>query len=328
MEFLSNSNYYSQVKKIFTNNDNIDIAVAFWGENAIKLFKDISDKKIRIICNIESGACNPKVLKKLLKISNVKLKTNKRLHAKVLLQNSQAIIGSANISANGLSFENSEQTGWIETGVLTTNKQLLKKTKTWYDEIWEESSKITQEIIKNAEINWKKRRTNRPLTNGKGSLLDIAFKDIEKFTDRNIYFAIYRNANLSNEATNTFNQVVDEYSNSDIAEKIGCYEEWSELPDNAYLIDLYYGPRKGFQYCGIYFCPNEPIIGKFKDKDDNDAEIKIVFKKQSILGYKITKKDQEIIKNNIQNLWDYQQNEEDATIIPFSTGIEVLRKNI
>jgi len=325
MKFLSNSNYYSQVKKVFTNNESIDIAVAFWGEDAIRLFKDVSNKKIRIICNLESGACNPKVIKKLLKTSNLNLKTNKHLHAKVLLQTSQVIIGSANISANGLSFEGSEQTGWIETGVLTKDKQLLKNTKEWFDEIWKQSSTITQELMKAAEVNWKNRRTNRPLANSKESLLDAAFKDIEKFIDRNIYFAIYRNANLSNEATATFEQVTAEYSNSDIKGKIDCYEEWSELPDNAYLIDLYYGPRKGFQYCGIKFCPNEPIIGKFKDADNNDAEIKIVFKKQSIHGFEISKKDQEIIKNNIQKLWDYQPNDEDATIIPFSEGIKILK---
>ena len=324
MKFLSNLNYYSQVKKLFTNNENIDIAVAFWGEDAIRFFKDVSNKKIRIICNIESGACNPKVIKKLLETSNVNLKTNKFLHAKVLLQTSQVIIGSANISANGLSFEGSEQTGWIETGVLAKDKQLLKNTKEWFDKIWVESSTITQELMKIAEVNWKNRRTNRPLSNSKESLLDAAFKDIEKFIDRNIYFAIYRNANLSNEATATLEQVTAEYSNSDIKEKIDCYEGWSELPDNAYLIDLYYGPRKGFQYCGINFCPNEPIIGKFIDEDNNDAEIKIVFKKKSIYGYKISKKDQEVIKNNIQKLWDYQPNE-DATIIPFSEGIKILK---
>lgn len=328
MKFLSNSNYYSQVKEIFTNNENIDIAVAFWGEDAIKLFKDIPDKEIRVICNIESGACNPKVLKELLETSNVTLKTNKRLHAKVLLQPSQVIIGSANISANGLSFEGSEQTGWIETGVHTENEDLLIQTKKWYDKIWKKSSEITPEIIKTAEANWKKRRTNRPLDSSNESLLDAAFKDIGKFLDRNIYFAIYRNAKLSDEATTTFEQLATEYSSYDIAKKIDCYEDWSELPDNAYLIDLYYGPQKGFEYCGIKFCPNEPVIGKFKYDDDSEGEIKIVFKKKVIFDYKITKTDQKLIKKGISKLWNYQSDDEGATIIPFVEGIKILKKII
>jgi len=328
MEFLSNSNYYPQVNKLFENDEDIDIAVAFWGKDAIKLFKNIFDKKIRIICNLESGACNPQVIKELKKNSIVELRTNNHLHAKVLLQNSQVIMGSANISANGLSFEGSEQSGWIETGVLSQHKELIKNTQEWFDKTWKNSSEITSELMNTAEKNWQKKRTIRLLAKSNESLLGAAFKDIEQFNDRNIYFAIYRNANLSNEANAKFEQVTAEYSNFDLKEKIDCYEEWSELPDNAYLIGLYYGPRKGFQYCGINFCPDEPIIGKFKDEDNDDAEIKIVFKKKSIHGYKITINDQELIKKGISKLWSYQPEDEEATIIPFIDGVKILQKII
>ncbi len=111
MKFLSKENYHGEIERAFSNNESLDIAVAFWGKDALSLFDPKPEKKIRIVCNLESSACNPFLIKKLREYGNIHVKTNKYLHAKVLLQKSLAIIGSANISANGLSFEDSELNG-------------------------------------------------------------------------------------------------------------------------------------------------------------------------------------------------------------------------
>lgn len=142
MKFINNKNYHKEIENLFSKEENLDIAVAFFGKDAIKLFNDAKNKKIRVVCNLESGACNPFLIENILKISNVHVKTNHRLHAKTLIVNDTVIIGSANISSNGLSLEGNESSGWIETGVLTSSINIVSESKIWFDHVWNDSLKV------------------------------------------------------------------------------------------------------------------------------------------------------------------------------------------
>jgi len=325
MKFLSKENYHGEIEGAFLNDEYIDIAVAFWGIDALSLFNPKSEKKIRIICNLESSACNPFVIKKLQKYGNIHLKTNKHLHAKILLQESSAIIGSANISANGLSFEGSELYGWLEAGILTEDENIIKNASAWFELLWESSASITDEILDSVVKLWKKRRNQRSTLRKVESLFDAAKQNVDNFKDREIYFVMYRDGKLSEEASTTLEYAKNMQTN--LSERIECYEGWSELPDNAYLIDIYYGPRGRVNVGGIYWTPDEPIIEKFKYEDGTDGEIKLCFKKNSIHGFKITKENKEVIKKHVVELWEHQS-DDGVSIIPFIDGMKILRKSI
>jgi hypothetical protein len=65
----------------------------------------------QIVCNLESGACNPDPIRQLSQLG-WNIRTNPRLHAKVYLFPSAAVVGSANPSTNGLSFDFYAGKGW------------------------------------------------------------------------------------------------------------------------------------------------------------------------------------------------------------------------
>jgi HKD family nuclease len=325
MEFLSEKKYQNKIKHFFSNKNPLDIAVAFWGKDALSLFKPGSDKTVRLICNLESSACNPIIIKKLMDYNKVTVKTNSRLHAKVLLQQNELIIGSANISANGLSLEGSELNGWIEAGVLTDDDSIIKNASNWFSSLWKFSEIITEEKLALALEKWEKRRNQRDVKTHQMSLLNAASNNIANFEDREIYFVMYRDGNLSSEASVKLEDVKQVHTN--LSEKVECYEGWRELPDNAYLIDIYYGPRKGVQVTGIYWTPDDPIVEDFNYNDGSTGDIKICFKKNLVFGYKITAKDKEVIKSHVDVLWNYDQ-DESSSIIPFVDGVELLNKHL
>ena len=330
MKFLENKNYYQEVKRCFESDEDLNIAVAFWGIDSVPLFT--KNKPIKLICNLESTACNPAAIEQIQKVDNVEIKSNPKLHAKVLIQKSVAIIGSANISINGLAMESNEVTGWIESGLKTHDQEIISKSKEWFNKLWKLSNHITDSDIKKYKEKWKSRRRNRPIKQHKTSLIEAATNDIDAFKDREIYFVIYRDNNLSNDAQETFNEIKKDYTLK--SNQLACYENWLELPDNAYVIDLYYGPKGGKAVYGIYEMPPDPIVGNFTyEEDGSKGNVKICFRRKNIYGCTISKKDKENIKNNIKNLWEYSRkrgftsSEADSCIIPFVTGIKVINGN-
>lgn len=167
MKFLSETNYRTEIERVLSNNEPTDVAVAFWGKDSLSLFDPNAKKKIRIICNLESAGCNPTAIRGLIKHTNICVKSNKHLHAKILLQKTSIIIGSANISANGLSLEGSELNGWIEAGIVVKDQSAIKDSAKWYNQLWKSSSIITNEMLVTAEKLWLTRRNQRPMKKNK-----------------------------------------------------------------------------------------------------------------------------------------------------------------
>ncbi len=195
----------------------------------------------------------------------------------------------------------------------------------WFKLLWESSTTITDEILNSVVELWKKRRNQRPIRRKVESLFDAAKQNLNDFEDREIYFIVNRNE-LSEEASAALEHTKNTHTN--LFERIDCYDDLSELPNNAYLIDIYYGPRGGVKVYGIYWTPEEPIIEKFKYKNGSTGKIKYCFKKNSIEGYKITKECKEVIKKHVSELWEYQLEGNKVNIIPFIDGIKILRKSI
>ncbi len=65
-----------------------------------------------------------------------RVKTNGQLHAKMYLTDAAAIIGSSNVSTNGLNEEGSAATVWLEANVLTDDPRLVRAAAARFNEYW------------------------------------------------------------------------------------------------------------------------------------------------------------------------------------------------
>jgi HKD family nuclease len=86
MRFLSEDQTLNTIAEFLSaENAEIALAVAFWGGDGLKRLRtaEWKAKKVRVICDARSGACNPQALKDLKKQIGSNLRTNDRLHAKV-----------------------------------------------------------------------------------------------------------------------------------------------------------------------------------------------------------------------------------------------------
>ncbi len=317
MELLTSENYFSELSKLFDNSLELDLAVAFLGYEVLSLFESSSCQNIRLLCNFQSGACNPYLVEKLLKLSKVQMKTNARLHAKVALQGTTAIVGSANLSANGLSLEGSEQTAWKELGVKFSNNETVTNIRAWFMEQWKESTTITSDDLPMQFENWKKRRKNRPLHHRKLSIIDAALYHQDVISDRDIYFVVYREFS-SQEADIAFEQVSEE--SNDVSGTLNYFEDWLDLPDDAYLVSLRLGARGGVYFEGLQYMPSKPITKTFTKSDGSEGSIKICSTVNNILGFRFTNSDKKLIKQYLSHITNK------GPIVPLTDWAESVNK--
>ena len=102
MKFLTGGMLTDAMRRLGKKKGKRKIAIAYWGNKALKLLKlDANDKNISILCCLRGGKSDPDVIKRF--------KSGARqcdsLHAKVIWTPDEAIVGSANASSNGMPSE-------------------------------------------------------------------------------------------------------------------------------------------------------------------------------------------------------------------------------
>lgn len=127
------------------------IAVAFWGSGAEALV--VPSKRYQIVCNLLRGGTNPEVIRALRAMPNVEVRHHAELHAKVVLADEHAIVGSANFSMDGLGFEGSQGTGWIEAAAVVPPAAV----ESWFDALWKTSMQINDDALARAVDLWSRR---------------------------------------------------------------------------------------------------------------------------------------------------------------------------
>ena len=155
MSFLTGDDLKSEVAAIMQECEPC-CAVAFWGRGAAGRFG--LQSRAKIVCNLATGGTNPDEILALQATGHTVLQHD-QLHAKVYLGRSQAVVTSANASANGLGLEASEQARWIEAGFLTSDVQPIRK---WFNNLWMNSGEITANHIAMARGLWEARRSVTP----------------------------------------------------------------------------------------------------------------------------------------------------------------------
>ena len=195
--FIGTEQYQATVSRMVAEEKQLYVAVAFWGEGAVSYIHPDISKPIHIICNLKSGGTNPYVIEKLVERaathSHIKVKQCDRLHAKIIVGDSSALVGSANFSANGLGLEGKELAHWLEAAMFTVEPKAVQSANSWFKELWNSPStrEITAEDLALAKVVHAENRDKRYDRTGRGT---FSFKDYEPHDlhDRNAYALIYR----------------------------------------------------------------------------------------------------------------------------------------
>lgn len=206
-----------------------DIAVAFWGRGAVDALS-LRNAAVgtRILLNADSGACNPSELQLLLNLPNLEVKNARRLHAKVLLGDVM-LVGSANLSANGLGFEGKETSGWQEACALLEDANVIATSRLWFDSIWDTSEPLDENVIERARKARRSLRAHWMATSGRnlGRALSI-----DELDGAPLYVVITD--------TDTDDRTKSDFRHSATLlgmdpKKIDFYEDWPRMPKDALL---------------------------------------------------------------------------------------------
>ncbi|WP_457578814.1 hypothetical protein [Ensifer adhaerens] len=226
------------------------LAVAFWGADAVeRLGIGRDSSKTKIICNLESGACNPFEIRKLRAMApRVEVLTNARLHAKVYWTANSAVVGSSNASTNGLAVEGRVLESWAEGNVLVNDSSVLAEMSSWFDQLFEDSLEITEPDLLKAEEIWRKRRlVSPPGVSVKKGLLET----FRKTSEHPLWWRTkvsYWLDHATSRAEADFAAVRNELS---LGEDFSFYENWQEyLSEDDWVLD---------------FFMEKPSVAKFND---------------------------------------------------------------
>lgn len=153
--FISNENYIDSIVSILGDRNGVDIAVAFLGGGAEELLAHCQGG--RLVCNLESGATNPKTVRRIIGQGRLQIRTHTTLHAKLFIGKEALICGSANLSTNGLGIENAGTAFWKEAGLLTRSSADVEAARNWFSQVWDSANAISEMMLAEAEEKWRKR---------------------------------------------------------------------------------------------------------------------------------------------------------------------------
>ncbi|WP_411565342.1 phospholipase D family protein [Pseudomonas orientalis] len=261
--FIAPNGYRKALTRLVTEEESLDVAVAFWGDGAQKLILPVKTKPIRIICNLKTGGTNPGVIESFLTLSRevglqVQIRQCEVLHAKVVIGKTQAVIGSANISANGLGLEDEDSAHWLEAGVHIRERSELDKMQAWFDSLWSSAhvSAIKNSDIQAAQIAWERNRQHpTPATASIPEFFSFTDFTIPSLRRAKAYALLYRQ-DLSPSAKATLkaaqSQSVAPQHNFQTDIRLWGYENWPDFPSDirAEYVDVRWGNRTGVRVFG------------------------------------------------------------------------------
>ncbi len=307
---LAGDKYLEKVSDLIKNGRKIRIAVAFWGAESESLFDGFSGEYLQIICNLSMGGSNPIVIEKLMTMKNAETRQLDQLHAKLVLSDKGLVVGSANMSANGLGFEGADSNGFSELGIYSADSSLLTETTLWFEKKWGEARPICQKDIEMAKVQWKKRRSSRPdfvrNEGEKSSLLKINKSELK---DKPIYFVMYR-GNVTEDAIE-YKDIVAEKCGID-NNKLDVYEDWNEDQLPRQINDIIIQIRVPYRGRVEIFEPQRPLPA-FRKKSGKKLDVTEIMKYEdysSILPFRFIEQDRQDLANPIRKWFQECLNEE------------------
>ena len=215
----------------------VQMAVAFWGIGAMKNLKLKGNKNAQLICNLTTGGTNPYEIEAMI-ASGIQVQMHNRLHAKIgIIGNDISFVGSSNMSANGLGFEGEELTGWEEANSITEG--IDPSIRARFEELWNQSSKITDDDLEQAKHNWASRRifaiSQSPKKQKEAKSLWEAIEErSEALMSIPCHVAYYYE--MKDKELEYFNEVQTEIK-GELGKNCIVYQDWEELPEG-YIIGV------------------------------------------------------------------------------------------
>lgn len=240
----------------------LDMAVAFWGEGAVKELGLKKLRAIRVLLELQSGGTNPAEVRLLMKLPHVEVKQLPRLHAKAYISRDSVLIGSANASANGLGSEGSESTRWHELAVRTSEASVVCEAKSWFEKKWAAGHPIKPSQLGKAEREWKERQRIRPKVGSDAKdILAAALNNPGEFRNRGLFVVVTtRDWNKKGYAD------ARDYKEKHSHEALG-WQGWTDIPKNATLICFTDYKGEGFHWDEPRICyspgklnPHESLV--------------------------------------------------------------------
>jgi hypothetical protein len=255
--FLDEVGALAKVKELFGRAKQAKIAVAFWGRDAVEtLGIDRPSLEVDIVCNLDSGACNPFEIEKLQKLRPDRpVWSDPRLHGKLYWTPHGIVVGSSNASTNGLAVEEG-LAGWAEANVFSDASNLIKATLEWFNARKNASYEITDTHLRLAEAIWKKRAQSASpgiqLTGDLGAAVRSASANP---VWSKIKLAIY-SEDLSKEAKK---QIKDDRATNPALKDYDVYESWHDaIEADDWLLDFRLGDTKA-AFGGYWRVPNPKL---------------------------------------------------------------------
>jgi phosphatidylserine/phosphatidylglycerophosphate/cardiolipin synthase-like enzyme len=103
---------------------------------------DKSGRKVSILCNLSSGYCEAAAIIRMLD-NGASVRSLDRLHAKVLICDKFAIVGSYNFTLGALANVNHE------AAVMLTEPADLKRLEVWFSRLWNRSADLSNITVRN-----------------------------------------------------------------------------------------------------------------------------------------------------------------------------------
>lgn len=337
--FISPNNYRKSLTQLVAEEESLDVAVAFWGNGAQKLVHPIRTKSIRIVCNLLTGGTNPAVIEYFLELSreeglDVQIRHCDRLHAKVIIGKKQAVIGSANISANGLGLEDEDSAHWLEAGMHIRERRELDEMGAWFDALWssEQVKPIETCDIEAAYIAWERnRRPPMPTTFPMPDFFSITDFTVSNLRRAKAYALLYRH-NLSSAAQTILSTIQNDSVGTQHTIKSGIklwgYENWPVFPKDmsAEYVDIRCGLKNSVRVFGSCRMLGQRAIVQYDDSEDGTLDIANPV--QTLLGLPFGKKAREqleaLLKPCIETVWEAADGD-DVLVMHLADLAEILQ---
>lgn len=257
MEFVDEQSALTALRSMFTQAGQARLAVAFWGAGAIeRLGLDRDGLSLRIVCNLESGACNPDEIDRLMNLGSVTVRSDPRLHGKVYWTPSVVLIGSSNASTNGLAVEGTLLAGWAEANTLTDDPAIVAASLAWFEQRWSASHEISEIDLEDARRLWRLRtRGASPGTRFGRDLLGACHSAPDHLAWQSVKVCLWSEG-LSDEGCRKL--AADKRDNPALA-RYDVYEDWqNEIAAGDWLLDFQLGEALA-TFSGVYAASSPKI---------------------------------------------------------------------
>lgn len=327
--FLTSSDYQQAIISLAADEEELLAAVAFWGKGADTMICPRVGQRARLICNLDSGATNPQVIKALRAKPGVTIRQSDKLHAKVIAGAKKALVGSADFSANGLNLEGSEQCGWDEAGLLSGDPGQIAAIHQWFAGQWETARDISDKDLQLAQRRWSQRRSSRTASAPIHAFERLRLTDTD---DREIYLVIYNEA-MSQDGEKAFQEEQKKRTcqpQTAITVLPPVYEGWPDLPADALLIDLYYEEGRKMECAGIFTRTLQDI--NFTYSDGSAGHLALCVQEDNVMGYPFDDKEARVfvkqIRPFIKKILQHATGSEKSrsVCIPFSEVLHVCQQ--